>query len=77
MNAFAEQIHAPYRATLKERVARGRVNPGDPFEMPPEYDVHSAISSLQYLVDGGFFADKLEVEWKIKTLITTLEGELK
>jgi len=63
----------PFRATLAERFQMGRVQPGDPSEMPPDHDVHLAITAMKHLVDGGFFADRRDIEWGLNVMVSTLE----
>ena len=63
----------PFKATLAERFQMGRVQPGDPSEMPPDHDVHLAITAMKHLVDGGFFSDRRDVEWGLNVMVSTLE----
>ena len=69
---FAE----PMKATLAERFQMGRERPGDPFEMPPDHDVHLAITAIKTLLDGGHFADRKDIEWGLNAVSELMQQAL-
>ena len=73
----AVPFHKPFKATLAERFEMGRVRPGDPFEMPPDHDVHLAITAMQHLIDGGHFADRRDIEWGLSATLEIMNIALK
>ena len=73
----AVPFHQPFKATLAERFQMGRERPGDPFEMPPDHDVHLAITAMQNLLDGGHFSDRRDIEWGLSATIEVIKDALK
>lgn len=75
-NMEAIPFAKPMKATLAERFQMGRERPGDPNEMPPDHDVHLAITAIKHLLDGGHFADRRDIEWGLNAVSELMQQAL-